>query len=232
MKLSSTTIDVKTQFFMTPYNIRNHTLLVQNVKSLVCRFQWNSRVTGRHNSHRSYFTNAQQVLKDDPFATLGLQYGVTQSEIKIAFRTLAAKLHPDVNKVDEPAIAQKKFQQLSAAYEKLTKSSNGHPKLDDDEWQWSIWLRNTNIAESRTDIAGVLKARPIPPVTDIHGNPNQPYMIGHPAGLGTVRRGEYIGTTSKGKPPSRSVGSGINKWVAPKPYRPWKADHNSKKTPS
>ena len=213
-------------------SIRNHKLLVVDncVTSFAFRFKLNSSI--RQNSHRCYFTNAQQVLKDDPFVTLGLHYGATQSEIKIAFRTRAAKLHPDVNKVDEPAIAQKKFQQLSAAYEKLTKSSNGHPKLDDNEWQWSIWLRNSNIAESRTDIAGVLKVRPIPPVTDIHGNPSQPYTIGHPAGFGTVRRGEYIGTMTKDNQPSRSVGSGINKWVAQKPYQPWKADHQSTKAPS
>jgi DnaJ domain len=172
-------------------------------------------------SYCYYFTNAHRVLIDDPYATLGLHYGATQSEIKAAFRMCASQLHPDVNRVDEPAMAQKKFQKLSAAYEKLTKSSNGHPKLDDDEWQWSVWLRSTNIAELRTDVAGKLKACPIPPVADQSGNRRQQYIIGHPAGLGSTRRGEYIGTPNMRKHLCRAVGSGISKWVEQKPYQPW-----------
>lgn len=178
----------------------------------------------KQNNLRYYFTNAFRVHNDDPYAALGLHYGATQTEIKAAFRKCATQLHPDVNKVDDPATAQKKFQKLSAAYEKLTKSSNGHPKLDDDEWQWSIWLRSTNIAESRTDVAGVLKSRPIPPVTDLCGSRTQQYVLGHPAGLGVSRRGEYIGTANCNKQPSKSVGDGINKWVEQKPYQPWNAD--------
>ena len=199
-------------------------MLIRGIKRCIIYFPPKRR--GSINQEvRCYFTNAQRVLNDDPYATLGLKFGATQSEIKIAFRKLASQLHPDVNNVDEPATAQKKFQKLSAAYERLTKSSNGHPKLDDDEWQWSIWLRSSNIAESRTDVAGVLKVRPIPPAASILGNSSKNYMIGHPAGLGIARRGEYIGRSESGKHPTNSVGSGINKWVDQKPYIPWTADN-------
>jgi DnaJ domain len=175
-----------------------------------------------------FFTNAQQMQKDDPYAVLGLQYGATQVEIKAAFRELASKLHPDVNTVDTKESAQKKFQRLSIAYERLTKTSKGHPKLDDDEWQWSIWLRSTNIAESRTDVAGVLKGRPIPPVVIMNGNHQQQHIIGHPAGLGTNRRGEHLGTLNRSDQPSSSVGSGKNKWVEQKPYQPWNGRRETK----
>lgn len=207
---------------MTRYGCNQ--VLIRGASGCVIGFPPKSR-GNINNSWRSYFTNAQRVRNDDPYATLGLHYGATQSEIKGAFRKLASQLHPDVNKIDEPAAAQKKFQKLSAAYEKLTKSTNGHPNLDDDEWQWSIWLRSSCIAESRTDVAGVFKVRPIPPATSIQGNGNKNYAIGHPAGFGAARRGEYIGQPDNAKQPTSSVGSGVNKWVERKPYQPWKVDN-------
>jgi DnaJ domain len=171
-----------------------------------------------------YFTNAQRVRDEDPYATLGLLWGATQSEIKAAFRERASQLHPDVNKTDSPSVARKKFQLLSSAYEKLTKAKGQqHPNLDDDEWQWSIWLRSTRIAESRTDVAGVAKLRPIPPAIGTKGSQLHPYMLGHPSGLGSTtnrRGGEFLGTKATNGPTS-SVGRGINKWVDPKPYQPW-----------
>lgn len=199
-------------------------MLVLGGSGCVIRFRPKSRGNINQNK-RYYFTNAQRVINDDPYATLGLHYGATQSEIKVAFRKLASQLHPDVNKVDEPATAQKKFQKLSAAYEKLTKTSNSHPKLDDDEWQWSIWLRSSNIADGRTDVAGALKIRPIPPAKSVQGNSTKNYMIGHPAGFGIARRGEYIGRSECGKYLTKSVGSGINKWVEQKPYQPWNTNN-------
>jgi hypothetical protein len=117
---------------------------------------------------------------------------------------------------------------LAVAYEKLTKTKGGNlPSLDDDEWQWSIWLRGTQIAESRTDVAGVAKVRPIPPA--VGAEQQQRYMLGHPAGLGSMRHcrgGEYLGPMSPSGP-SSSVGRGVNKWVDPKPYHPWTKDHSS-----
>lgn len=184
-----------------------------------------SNFNGLHRSRRYYFTNGQRIKNEDPYAALGLYWGATQAEIKVAFRERAAKLHPDVNTTDPPEVARQKFQALSMAYEKLTKTKGEKlPKLDDDEWQWSIWLRGTHIAEARTDVAGVAKVRPIPPA--IGAQQQQPYMLGHPAGLGSMRYrrgGEYLGSMSRDGP-SSSVGRGVNKWVDPKPYLPWTKD--------
>lgn len=49
----------------------------------------------------------------DPYKVLGVQRGATDTEIKKAYRALATKWHPDVNKSPE-ATAQ--FQTISAAY--------------------------------------------------------------------------------------------------------------------
>ena len=50
---------------------------------------------------------------DDPcngYAVLGLKPGASQSDVKAAYRSLAKKLHPDVNPTDK---AQQEFQQLA-----------------------------------------------------------------------------------------------------------------------
>jgi DnaJ domain len=194
--------------------------------SFVRSFQFNDLGSTWRCISRFYFTNGQRTKNEDPYAALGLYWGATQAEIKVAFRERATKLHPDVNITDPPEVARLKFQTLSIAYEKLTKTKGEkHPRLDDDEWQWSIWLRGTHIAEARSDVAGVAKARPIPPVM---GTQQQPYMLGHPAGLGSTRyrRGEFLGSLSRDGP-SSSVGRGINKWVEPKPYEPWRKNHSN-----
>ena len=54
---------------------------------------------------------------NDPYQILGLGKGATEAEIKKAFRSLAKKYHPDTKGGD--ATAQKKFQEISAAYEIL-----------------------------------------------------------------------------------------------------------------
>jgi molecular chaperone DnaJ len=53
----------------------------------------------------------------DPYETLGVDRKATDAEIKKAYRRLARKHHPDVNPGD--AGAQKKFQEIAAAYELL-----------------------------------------------------------------------------------------------------------------
>jgi DnaJ-class molecular chaperone len=51
----------------------------------------------------------------DPYDVLGVAKGASEAEIKKAFRSLAKKHHPDTKGGD--AAAQKKFQEISAAYE-------------------------------------------------------------------------------------------------------------------
>ncbi|WP_037191915.1 DnaJ domain-containing protein, partial [Rhodococcus rhodochrous] len=53
----------------------------------------------------------------DYYGTLGVSKNATDQEIKRAYRKLAREHHPDVNP-DESA--QKRFQEISAAYEVLS----------------------------------------------------------------------------------------------------------------
>ena len=53
----------------------------------------------------------------DYYETLGLKRDATQAEIKSAYRKLARKFHPDVNKTKE---AEEKFKDINEAYEVLS----------------------------------------------------------------------------------------------------------------
>ena len=55
--------------------------------------------------------------KRDYYEVLGLSKGASEAEIKKAFRTLAKKYHPDINK--EPG-AEEKFKEINEAYEVLS----------------------------------------------------------------------------------------------------------------
>jgi molecular chaperone DnaJ len=57
-------------------------------------------------------------MQRDPYEVLGVSRDADEQEIKRAFRRLARKLHPDVNK-DDPEAAEK-FKELAAAYEILS----------------------------------------------------------------------------------------------------------------
>jgi hypothetical protein len=171
------------------------------------------------------------VKSEDPYAILGLSYGdgASLETVRTAFRTKAAQLHPDVNRIDPPVMAAKRFQALIRAYEILTKpfqnNDGSNNNIDMDEWRINIWRNGDRIAISRTDVAGVQKVRPIQPV----GIRNKQYQIGHPHNNNAsyYRRNEYIGggkqsSSSSSSPLSSSVGRGQSKWVQPKPYTPWK----------
>jgi len=54
----------------------------------------------------------------DYYGVLGVPRGASKDEIKKAYRRLAKKHHPDLNK-DNPKAAEEKFKQLSEAYEVL-----------------------------------------------------------------------------------------------------------------
>lgn len=57
------------------------------------------------------------MAKRDYYEVLGLQKGATQEEIKKAYRSLAKKYHPDINK--EPG-AEEKFKEINEAYDTLS----------------------------------------------------------------------------------------------------------------
>jgi hypothetical protein len=182
---------------------------------------------------RFYYTNGDAVKREDPYATLGLQWGdgATTSEIKAAYKKKAAQLHPDVNKDDKNSAA--KFQELQKAYQTIIKlSENINAAENMDEWRWAIWNKGDRIAVDRTDVAGLAKKRPKQPAV----MKTSPGLLGHPNGRGTLQRrsnrAEYLGDGNNDSGPaprvSSSVGTGLNKWVTPKEFVPWNGSSGRK----
>ena len=180
---------------------------------------------------RLYFTNTDQMKKDDPYAQLGLQWGDATStkDIKDAFRQKARALHPDVNTTDAPEVALRKFQDLQKAYQTLL----GNAEDADDgmeEWRFAMWRNGDRIAQDRTDVAGVARKRPVQPASkaDVWAA----RQLGHPDGRGSnasSRRAEYLSDGSNsGKTKFSSVGTGRNKWVTPKVWKPWNPEDAKK----
>jgi hypothetical protein len=92
--------------------------------SVCCSTNSNSNAAHMNTSQvRSYFTNGDRVKREDPYAVLGLQWGdgSTTTEIKAAYKKMAVRLHPDVNKDDKNA--HQKFQDLQKAYQTIMKIS-------------------------------------------------------------------------------------------------------------
>src|SRR3990172_13239894 len=58
--------------------------------------------------------------KADYYQTLGVSKGSTDAQIKSAYRNLARKHHPDVDKSDG---AEKKFKEINEAYQVLSDSA-------------------------------------------------------------------------------------------------------------
>ncbi|MBQ9377328.1 MAG: molecular chaperone DnaJ [Schwartzia sp.] len=57
--------------------------------------------------------------KRDYYEVLGVQKGASEDEIKKAFKKLARKYHPDLNR-DDPKTAEEKFKELNEAYSVLS----------------------------------------------------------------------------------------------------------------
>lgn len=93
--------------------------------------------------------------KRDYYEVLGVDKNAKQEDIKRAYRRLAKKYHPDLNK-DNPKEAEEKFKELSEAYEVLSnpqKRSNydnfGHSGVDFGAggFDWSHFTRFSDVED-------------------------------------------------------------------------------------
>lgn len=166
------------------------------------------------------------MKKSDPYATLGLTWGATATDIKEAYHRLARELHPDVSTL-EPTEALNRFRRVREAYDTLANSkNNSHVGTDSwEEWSFAIWRNGDSIAQERTDVAGVMRKRPARPAESNAKRKRWGVAsLGHPDGRGASAggRGEYL-SSGEGRPARRSstVGTGKNKWVKKKEFRPW-----------
>ena len=61
----------------------------------------------------------------DYYDVLGLGHDATEEDIKKAYRKLARKYHPDLNK-DHPKEAEEKFKEVNEAYQYCPIRESGH----------------------------------------------------------------------------------------------------------
>ncbi len=100
------------------------------------------------------------AAKKDYYDILGVDRGASQDEIKRAYRRLAKKYHPDLNK-DNTKDAEEKFKEVSEAYEVLSdqqKRANydrfGHDGVDfgPGGFDWSHFTRFSDIEDIFGDL--------------------------------------------------------------------------------
>ncbi|HID02375.1 MAG TPA: molecular chaperone DnaJ [Desulfobacterales bacterium] len=100
------------------------------------------------------------AAKRDYYKTLGVDKGVSKEEIKRAYRRLAKKYHPDLNK-DNPKEAEERFKEVSEAYEVLSdpqKRANydrfGHAGVDfgPGGFDWSQFTRFGDVEDIFGDL--------------------------------------------------------------------------------
>ncbi|KAF8397440.1 hypothetical protein HHK36_016357 [Tetracentron sinense] len=77
--------------------------------------------SSRNNTKRSSSTLLRASRRESPYEVLGVTPSATPGEIKRAYRKLALKFHPDVNK---QANAQEKFMRIKHAYNTLLNSES------------------------------------------------------------------------------------------------------------
>ena len=79
--------------------------------------------------------------KRDYYEVLGISKGASDAEIKKAYRSLAKKYHPDVNK---EAGAEAKFKEINEAYEVLSdpQKRQTYDQFGGNGWfssRWRLW---------------------------------------------------------------------------------------------
>ncbi len=80
------------------------------------------------------------MADQDFYDTLGVSRGASKEEIKRAYRRLAKKFHPDLNK-DNPKAAEEKFKQISEAYEVLVDDEKRriYDQFGEDGLKQQVW---------------------------------------------------------------------------------------------
>lgn len=101
-------------------------LAIWFVNKYLPRYRYSTYQQRTTNSKRdkTSYTQAEE-FDEDPYTILGIPRGATQSEIKKAYRELAAKYHPDkVNHLGDEfkELAHKKFVKIQKAYQMLCNS--------------------------------------------------------------------------------------------------------------
>lgn len=115
-----------------------------------------NKVMGKK-THRVAFVSASaSTTLSDPYQTLSLPRGASESEVKKAFRRLALQYHPDVCRGDNCTI---NFHQINEAYDMVMSNLRGESKAEaeleayydpdeafrgmgnDSEWDmWEEWM--------------------------------------------------------------------------------------------
>lgn len=107
---------------------RKSNVLQHSTKTNVCFNKTLSNLYLSNKPTHRYITTSSALYSKDYYKILGLSKGASSKDIKKAYYELAKKYHPDTNKGDPNA--QKKFQEVSEAYQVL--SDDGKRKQYDD----------------------------------------------------------------------------------------------------